>query len=1234
MTFDDQKGVNFCFRYMPKRLSYNLPSPSTNIQTLWHFPPSFVQLMTECEECKSNQLQLNIWPLMASGFSLNAIGPHDSGKTVSYVLYILNQFWIGGFFNNEPLIRTNVEQPSGGFQADRFLGSKIYSIVITNSIMSSIKIRNEFQKWIKLLGLVSVQHKKNLRICHLPSTSHLNDYFDVVNGCCVLIATPSSMIRLIELDVIQINDTRILIIDNADQIDSNSMEDFLKICHKSLNDSLFQHQTFLFSRSWTKKIKQFFFQVQVNPILVFSSLRDATLIFNRHFKNKILFSYQPKNILTNLEQILCCQLKSNETAAVICTSNEQLLQLKNFIEKSEKLKKIIEIFVLDQRVTIMDMDHIFTESIHQQCHLKKVILLHLDDICNLAFCYRKFFLLIHVDPITDCLEQDRFASSINFRLWLLYEHFQSFFTLNDDLDNSISTPKISNYFLLSPNLHSQKSSQYFQHLLINLLEFCCYPLNYSFDEEHDLLDYIQNNIYNEICPEYASFSKCSKIDQLWPCWRGRHSLIEKSQTVRSDELPHIVENCQIKFRVLNFVNTNEFYVSLIAYRSINQPTGEWIELQDQSMYKTQINEKLFEFSQKQNPNKQVKIFDLKIGQIYGFYNLDRWLRVRVIDIRTETNASNLPIWANTSNYTETELQFIQLIATVFAIDVGFTIECKSFELNELSDELKSIPPVAYKVLLSDISPPDGGYSWVNLQHFQSSSTTENFLMQLSVEDKSCYLIGWILARSNRLLWLHKVMFIKQLKELNLNQTFCWKTRLIQNGLASKSESKFANVDYEAYCKVQNLWNCNRQRKLARFETFELVQDDDGSHHDTFQVLINRFESLNQIYVTKVDSLEKLNRLEQKWAKKITKLIEALNTNLHKYWTPGQICFHLIELNDQTLAKRCQINKIDEQNDNCSVTYLDYGNENSNVKLIDLYTVDDCQISQINFQAICLNILFDCQYTSVGKDNYRTLQPKLNGTVCYAKLNQLKLEQSKPILNETFFENVNQLVFSKCYLAQIFIDKTCIDSEILRNDLPQNDFINLHSYLNAIGFIQLNFVPDLIEINLEKELDKNVSFNVPDKVLEDVKEDMLEQWSCLFRAINESLSHEMFNGGTITRTFEGKKSNETKSADTKESTTKSESKDDFVEIENSSMDKDKVSETSNSTFQKESIDCADLESFYHEEDNDDDSLILPYDPYSSSSSDDNDTEDKKINTKSNQYEVINTDYSTNYERFIF
>ena len=172
--------INFCLRYQSSALSFKLPTPVDNIANLYQFHSTFREQLNDSGKCRSNELQLTIWPLITANHSVTVIGPRRSGKTTAYVLTLLNKLWLGGYI--QPHMTADQMRPKSSpvFQPQRIFGAKIYAIILTDSMLGVFHIGKEFFKWLRVL--VGLPPKAEVEITNNPGSFTEHDHDSTPGG--------------------------------------------------------------------------------------------------------------------------------------------------------------------------------------------------------------------------------------------------------------------------------------------------------------------------------------------------------------------------------------------------------------------------------------------------------------------------------------------------------------------------------------------------------------------------------------------------------------------------------------------------------------------------------------------------------------------------------------------------------------------------------------------------------------------------------------------------------------------------------------------------------------------------------------------------------------------------------------------------------------------------------------------------------------------------------------------
>lgn len=630
--------TNFCLRYHSSALSFKLPSPVENTATLYQFHSSIRERLSKCSESNKyydNELQLNLWPIITTGsHSVSVIGPKGSGKTTAYVLYLLNRFRLSGYLQAGVTADQMAAKGSPLFQPQRICGSKFYAIILTDSMRSVASIGSEFTKWLRILlpqpkteaeeqkkaeateeegnfdraaALRRRQAQRNqysIRVNLLHEKSPLVDYFDVMNGCAVLVSTAAALTKLIRMQFISLNDNQVLIIDHADEfINSASKDvvDLFELTGSPRYDFYSNRQTMIFARHWTPNMSKYFFEVQHKPTLVLSSLFDATIIFKQATAKIELCRFEDSTEEALLRvissELLCSErllLELGNVAiygAVICKNYAQIESLKARLDSSKCIDtERFRPFALKESATEAEMNRLSVDLLTADTsHTVKLVLLTTEDIFSFSIYFRKFNCLLHLDQRFD--QYRDLSTALNYRFLLAYDLFigasgqtadeeekfqvEQLDRLKRGCSSGLGKHHILNYFFLSQSEHSGVQEERFRQTVVNLLEYCGHLDNSTATfMNQNIADYIQMNIECNICPQFAAFAKCKARDKGLKCWKGRHTLTRRLADDISS-LKKIAPNSQIYFKITHVEEPNQFFIHLLAYRSEEQADGKW-----------------------------------------------------------------------------------------------------------------------------------------------------------------------------------------------------------------------------------------------------------------------------------------------------------------------------------------------------------------------------------------------------------------------------------------------------------------------------------------------------------------------------------------------------------------------------------------------------------------------------------------------------------------------------------
>ncbi|MFZ3229944.1 MAG: DEAD/DEAH box helicase [Pseudobdellovibrio sp.] len=155
--------------------------------------PSILKTLKEKQLTKPTEIQANAIPLMMSGQSVVGVSETGSGKTLAYVLPLLHHLKTleeqGEPIENEAAPRAVVMVPT------RELGEQVSKVFKTLTHDTRLRVRPA------LGGMTFEQARRNI-----------SGPFEI------LLATPGRLVQMIEKELIDLKDVRLLIFDEADQM--------------------------------------------------------------------------------------------------------------------------------------------------------------------------------------------------------------------------------------------------------------------------------------------------------------------------------------------------------------------------------------------------------------------------------------------------------------------------------------------------------------------------------------------------------------------------------------------------------------------------------------------------------------------------------------------------------------------------------------------------------------------------------------------------------------------------------------------------------------------------------------------------------------------------------------------------------------------------------------------------------------------------------------------------------
>ncbi len=192
-----------------KKTDTDQKNTKSNLFTDFNFIQSLKETLNEKNFIKTTDIQSQSMPAMLAGKSVVGVSETGSGKTLAYVLPIL-QMLKSLELQNNPVV-TEAQPRAAVIVPSRELGEQVSRVFKLFTHTTRLRVRTV------LGGSTAASAKQNIKA---P--------FDI------LVATPGRLIQLMDLELINLCDNRILIFDEADQmLDGGFLPDAERIASES-----------------------------------------------------------------------------------------------------------------------------------------------------------------------------------------------------------------------------------------------------------------------------------------------------------------------------------------------------------------------------------------------------------------------------------------------------------------------------------------------------------------------------------------------------------------------------------------------------------------------------------------------------------------------------------------------------------------------------------------------------------------------------------------------------------------------------------------------------------------------------------------------------------------------------------------------------------------------------------------------------------------------------------------
>lgn len=612
----------------------------------------------------------------------------------------------------------------------------------------------------------------------------------------ILIATPTSLTRCIQLDYLDFEKCKMLIFDDIDlalQLHNANVRLIVKEYLKQTR-VLTEHerqdicQLYLFSRKWTDLVQQFSHSVFEHRILIFGSMLEAALHANLRFE---LETYtDPKCKLQKLVNLIRLNLDENDQSK---NTGAKIAIVNRSDEHSKLLSNRLEALGIQTKLIDSENSHSFkfnklsnTKSTCIYVLSDKAIEFVVDDIKDITH-------IIHYAMPKEMLALDQ-------RFRLMRYHIEN------SRKNLITT------IFLSPQMKSAQVK-----CLHDIISRSNSTLKSTILE---LKDYICEKS-KTICWRWATTGLCrleklSRNDKLGSYCADRHptDLNDKSSSQADCRWP---KDGQIKITITNLVSPNEFYFWFEAHRSIS--SQKWTPIGESGReFMAELQMKLDRL--RDAPSCSVPLKDLRKGRIFGIYlqQEERVDRVMLLEdgFREDTDKENEKENWKPQNGLMNNLERIRAgeiysnQCEVFQIDYGIRINVYLRNLLPLPDQIKSIEPQCHRAFLLGVKPSNNEPNWLyKAKKLFYESICVNNLQEITV---------WLRSNSNNCFWFENLVIYRHLTEDDGRVKYFQSEPLSQLCIAQFADrvSDPPFLKPSTRLQTQSKWHIDESAELAQF----------------------------------------------------------------------------------------------------------------------------------------------------------------------------------------------------------------------------------------------------------------------------------------------------------------------------------------------------------------------------------------------------------------------------------
>ncbi|XP_065179009.1 uncharacterized protein LOC135809564 isoform X1 [Sycon ciliatum] len=609
------------------------PEPADSVAGVHSFPNALVTRCEKCDLTAARPVQSYCWPAVMRGHDVACVSPRGTGKTLGHCVPLLAKIMNPTFTRSMPK------------------GIGPFIVVLLPSWSKVLAAHAMYDN----LGDSTRQNPCRSFPIH-GGGSEEEQVTNLINGCEIIIATPASLLRLLQKRQTSLARLCHLVLDDCDQLGdlfTDELDAIMKLLEESLaaNSSRSPPQVLLYTSTWTPKVGALNKAYLQNQLTIVCSKLEMAVSTGC---NMLAHVTSAESRFTELRRIVDTIAEGQRgDRIVICTSSAQHAdRLKEiFMRYSHSVLCAHENLVHDQLETALT--HWRTP-----CSKASVPLLIVTDSVLLKMSIDDAHCVIHFDFPSS-------KSAFGHRLDCLRKAFLAGQTE-----------------LCSSHLFISEEDVESAHTIMHLLK------RFGSEVPKELLKQSAQAVQlreekrrsQPLCTSLRQWGACSQFNEGVSSCSMRHVVLEEV-----DQPSGIPTEGYVKVIVMSVVSASHYWGRIVSHRSLASDVHS--KIQNRTYLNLTMDLAIF-YS---NPENVVQKDDVKVGDLCACTNAQQaYCRARVLE-KMQRGA--------------------RLLVKVHLLDEGREVVVKQDSLHELPRHLAEIIPQAIEIFACRLRPCDQEDHW-------------------------------------------------------------------------------------------------------------------------------------------------------------------------------------------------------------------------------------------------------------------------------------------------------------------------------------------------------------------------------------------------------------------------------------------------------------------------------------------------------------------------------------------